>query len=377
MLDKYKEKRDFQRTPEPASDNHSPGTGPLTFVIQKHDATRLHYDFRLEIDGVLKSWPIPKGPSLHPSDKRLAVMVEDHPMDYATFEGVIPKGEYGAGEVIVWDAGTYSPDDDDRLSFDDFDEANRRMREALKNGKLSIFLRGHKLKGSWTLVKTSRGESEWLLIKHKDRFVEDRDVTEDDRSVLSELSLDDIRAGHLPERRSRLGVKPQELTGAKKARIPKSVKPMLATLTDKPFSSNAWLFEPKLDGVRTIAFVDGDSVRLQSRRGLDATHSYPLVAEDLRSQTEPQLVLDGEIVAHDDDGVPSFQLLQQRINLRREAEIRRADFEIPVLFYVFDLLYAGGYDLRPVPLIQRKALLHQIVAPSDRVQIVGADRKEG
>ncbi|MCH8813646.1 MAG: DNA ligase D [Chloroflexi bacterium] len=377
MLDKYSEKRDFERTPEPASGDDSVGTGPLTFVIQKHDATRLHYDFRLEIDGVLKSWPIPKGPSLDPSDKRLAVMVEDHPMDYATFEGVIPKGEYGAGEVIVWDAGTYSPDDHGRLSFHDRGEASQRMREALENGKLSVFLRGQKLKGSWTLVKTSRGENEWLLIKHKDRFVDTRDVTEEEHSVLSQLSLDDIRAGHLPQRRSRLGVKPQELTGAKKARIPKSVKPMLATLTDKPFSSDAWLFEPKLDGVRVVAFLDGNSVRLQSRRGLDATNNYPLVAEDLKSQTEPQLVLDGEIVAHDEDGVPSFQLLQQRINLQREADIQRADSEIPVLFYVFDLLYAGGYDLRSVPLIQRKSLLSQIVIPSDCVQIVDHFEEDG
>ena len=178
MLEKYREKRDFEKTPEPAPKAETGAQGPLIFVVQKHAASRLHYDFRLEVDGVLKSWPVPKGPSLNPSDKRLAVMVEDHPLDYASFEGVIPKGEYGGGQVIVWDAGTYSPDEDGKLSFSDRAEAEARMREGLKKGKLSFVLRGRKLKGSWTLVKTKRGEKEWLLIKHQDGFVDrERDIT--------------------------------------------------------------------------------------------------------------------------------------------------------------------------------------------------------
>jgi bifunctional non-homologous end joining protein LigD len=383
MLERYREKRDFGKTPEPAPSDSAADEGPLVFVIQKHDATRLHYDFRLEIDGVLESWPVPKGPSLDPEDKRLAVMVEAHPMEYATFEGVIPKGEYGAGEVIVWDAGTYSPDakgPDGKpgCSFHDREEANARMREELEKGKLSIFLRGQKLHGSWTLVKTSRGENEWLLIKQKDRFAEERDVTEEERSVLSGLSLDDIRAGHLPTRRRTLGVKPGELKGAKAAKVPKSIEPMLATLTEKAFSSEEWLFEPKLDGVRTIAYVDGDKVRLQSRRGIDATKSYPVIADELREwQLEPRMVLDGEIVAYDEDGVPSFQRLQQRINLQRESDIRRAEAEIPVYYYVFDLLYAGGYDVRGVPLAERKALMRQVVLPSDRVMLVDDFEEDG
>lgn len=402
MLEKYREKRDFGKTPEPAPEaDNGAGEGPLIFVIQKHDATRLHYDVRLEIDGVLESWPVPKGPSLDPKDKRLAVMVEAHPMEYATFEGVIPKGEYGAGEVIVWDCGTYSPDEKGpdgkpRYSFHDRDEANARMREEVAKGKLSVFLRGQKLHGSWTLVKTRPGpdgkDNNWLMIKHKDRFDDERDVTEEDRSVLSGLSLEDIRAGHLPTRQESLRVKPGELSGAKAAprradgspRMPKSVEPMLATLTEKAFSSEEWLFEPKLDGVRTIAYVDGDpdgrerKVRLQSRRGIDATKSYPLIAADLAEwQLEPQMVLDGEIAAYDEEGRPSFQRLQQRINLQREADIRKADAEIPVYYYVFDVLYAGGYDLRGVPLSERKSLMRQIVLPSDRVMLVDHFEEDG
>ena len=162
-LDGYRKKRDFAVTPEPAPSRPGPAYGALRFVVQKHAARRLHYDVRLEIDGVLKSWPVPKGPSLDPSEKRMAVMVEDHPLDYANFEGVIPRGEYGAGQMIVWDSGVYSPDEDGKLSWHDRDEANRRMRADLDKGKLSFTFRGRKLKGSWTLVKTSGGPSEWLL----------------------------------------------------------------------------------------------------------------------------------------------------------------------------------------------------------------------
>ena len=176
-LSAYDEKRDFDRTSEPSASAGATGEGPLTFVVQKHDATALHYDVRLEWDGVLKSWPVPRGPSLDPADKRLAVMTEDHPLDYASFEGVIPKGEYGGGEVIVWDHGTYSPDEAGVLSFGDRDEAEQRMREGLVAGKLSVQFRGHKLKGSWTLVKTSQSENSWLLIKHQDAAVDTENVS--------------------------------------------------------------------------------------------------------------------------------------------------------------------------------------------------------
>ena len=320
MLEKYRKKRDFERTPEPAPAEERPDEGALIFVVQKHAATRLHYDFRLEFDGVLKSWPVPKGPSLNPEDKRMAVMVEDHPLDYATFEGVIPKGEYGAGQVIVWDIGTYSPDEGGKLSFGDREEANQRMIEELAKGKLSILLRGHKLKGSWTLVKTARGENEWLLIKHRDRFVDtERDILEADASVLSGLTIKDLKAGHLPDRGRRPAavLAPGSLPGAKKAAFPESVQTMQATLADRPFSAPDWLFEPKLDGVRAVALINRGAMKLVSRRGLDATHQYPALAKELASQPEPQLVLDGEIVAMDEKGVPSFQRLQQRLNLAR------------------------------------------------------------
>jgi bifunctional non-homologous end joining protein LigD len=380
MLEKYQEKRDFERTPEPGPGGETDARGPLIFVIQKHAATRLHYDFRLEVDGVLKSWPIPKGPSLNPADKRLAVMVEDHPFDYASFEGVIPKGEYGGGQVVVWDAGTYSPDEDGKLSFDNREEAEARMREGIEKGKISVFLRGYKLKGSWTLVRTKRAPNDWLFIKHKDRYVDsDRDVTEDGRSVLSGLTIEDIKSGRLPERRSvaEMCLRPSDLSGARTAPLPRSVEPMNASLAEGPFSSPDWLFEPKLDGVRAVAFIRQGEVSLFSRRGLDATKQYPGIARELREQTEPEIVLDGEIVAFDENGVPSFQQLQQRLNLLRESDIRRAESQIPVFYYVFDLLYAGGHDLRGAPLEQRKRLLRQMLMPTDRVFLVEHFEQDG
>src|SRR3989304_6986538 len=197
MLERYGQKRDFDRTPEPGPDAKRDGRGPLIFVIQKHAARRLHYDFRLEGDGVLKSWSVPKGPSLDPEIKRLAVMVEDHPLEYGSFEGVIPPGEYGAGQVIVWDQGTYSPDEEGRFSFHDRAEAEARMRDNLIRGKLSIYLRGHKLRGSWTLGKIKTKEKDWLLIKNRDEFAvaeAEKDILEEeDSSVLSDLTIEDLK----------------------------------------------------------------------------------------------------------------------------------------------------------------------------------------
>src|SRR5258708_24857159 len=260
MLKEYRRKRDFQKTPEPAPEKAPKREGRLMFVVQKHAAARLHYDLRLEFGGVLKSWPIPKGPSLDPKDKRLAVMVEDHPLDYASFEGAIPKGEYGGGQVIVWDAGTYSPDEDGVLSWEDRDEADRRMQEGLARGKLLIYLQGHKLKGSFTLVKLTKSESgkDWLFIKHKDRFVDtERDVTLEDRSIISGLSIADIKAGLLPDRaHQRLVVHPADARGARRTAFPKSLEPMQGTLSEAPFSSPDWYFEPKMDGVRAIVFIN-------------------------------------------------------------------------------------------------------------------------
>jgi bifunctional non-homologous end joining protein LigD len=377
-LEEYGKKRDFERTPEPPP---GPGrdVGRLLFVVQKHAATRLHYDFRLEFGGVLKSWPIPKGPSLNPKDKRLAVMVEDHPIDYAGFEGVIPKGSYGAGQVVVWDAGTYSPDEDGVLSFENREEADRRMLEGLARGKLSFFLHGHKLKGSFTLVKTHQGENDWLFIKHRDEWADpDRDITLDDESVLCGLTIEDLKAGRLPgPSKLRLVVNAPDLAGARKAGFPKNIEPMQGTLTKKPFSSADWYFDPKLDGVRAIVFIDGKSVRLCSRRGLDSTRQYPGIVEELALQTRRNMVIDGEIVALSEDGVPSFQVLQQRLNLQRESDIKRMESKVPAFLYAFDLLYADGYDLRRSPLAERRSLLSQLLLPTEHVKLLEPFETEG
>jgi bifunctional non-homologous end joining protein LigD len=394
MLEDYGKKRRFDRTseprPRPSSRSRQGERGdragsPLTFVVQKHAARRLHYDFRLEVDGVLKSWSVPKGPSLDPEEKRLAVMVEDHPLDYASFEGVIPKGEYGAGQVIVWDSGTYSPDEGGDLCFRDRAAAEERTRRGLAGGKLSLFLRGGKLTGSWALVKMSRGDNEWLLFKHRDEHANgDRDILAEDRSVISGLAIEDIRAGHLPRRPASPDQRPagprsgaEGLPGARRAPFPDSVSPMLATLTDAPFSDSDWLFEPKLDGVRAVALVRDGSVRLHSRRGLDVTRLYPSLTEDLRRQPERELVLDGEIVAPDEQGRPSFERLQRRLNLSREADIRRAEAQVPILYYAFDLLYLDGYDVRGATVQQRRGLLQRLVLPSDRVRVLEYFEEDG
>ena len=363
MLDRYKEKRDFARTPEPRGGEGS-GWGSLRFVVQKHAARRLHYDVRLEIGGTLKSWPVPKGPSFDPNEKRLAVMVEDHPLDYLTFEAVIAPGNYGAGQMIVWDTGVYSPDEDGVLSFGDRETSDRRMREGLAAGKLSFTLRGRKLRGSWTLVKTTRGEREWLLIKHKDAHARTGpDVLDDGASVLSKLTIDDLKAGRLPDptpldrRLARCG------TGA---RFPASVKPMLAKLTDGPFDGEGWLFEPKMDGLRLLAFVERGSVRLRSRNGNDMTALYPEVAEELRAQPHESFVLDGEVVVLDEAGLPSFGLMQQRMGgLKVEGAPGAAGV---LMYYPFDLLYLDGYNVRRAPLSERKDLLARMLVPGDVVR---------
>src|SRR5688572_23719495 len=197
-LDEYTAKRTFEKTPEPVPALPDARAGPLLFVIQQHSARRLHYDFRLECDGVLKSWAVPRGPSLDPAEKRLAVQTEDHPYDYASFEGVIPPGQYGAGEVIVWDCGVYSPDEDGTW-FHDRAAAEARIRAGLAKGKLGVLLRGEKVKGSFALVRTAKDPKSWLLIKHKDRFVSAADVTAQDRSVLSGITVGDLKS--VPARR--------------------------------------------------------------------------------------------------------------------------------------------------------------------------------
>jgi bifunctional non-homologous end joining protein LigD len=363
-LDRYAAKRKFTRTPEPEPKIVS-RRGPLLFVIQKHAARALHYDFRLELDGVLKSWAVPKGPSLDPADKRLAVEVEDHPFDYGSFEGVIPAKEYGAGNVIVWDCGVYSPDESEKYSFSDRRQAEERLGKELKDGKLSFFLCGDKLKGSFTLVRT-RQSKQWLLIKHRDRFAQANDVLAKARSVLSGYSLDDISPNHLPERLDASVLAP---TGPSET-VPKTLAPMLADIGDEVRTDPKWLYEPKLDGYRVIAFVDDGKVRLQSRNGLDYTAPFPEITLELASGPIDKMVLDGEIVAFDAEGVPSFNALQNRAKLKTEKEIAEGRSKTPVAYMCFDLLHFAGLNLRGARYIDRRRYLTQCLLPSAHIQLV-------
>jgi len=295
-LSEYSAKRTFTATPEPGPVPVEGRAGPLMFVIQQHSATRLHYDFRIECDGVLMSWAVPKGPSLDPAEKRLAVRTEDHPFDYGSFEGVIPEGQYGAGEVIVWDCGVYSPDEGQQYSFSNRAEAEERVRRELANGKLSFFLRGEKLKGSFALVRTSADPKQWLLLKHKDRFANTGDVLAQSHSVLSGSALDELTPRAPPERvdAGRLApVGPVE-------DFPKKLSPMLAELAEGIRTESNWTYEPKLDGYRVLAFIGANGVSLRSRRGLELAPAFPALCAELAAQGVDGMILDGEVVALDE-----------------------------------------------------------------------------
>jgi len=366
-LDRYATKRKFSVTPEPGPKVRSARHGPLLFVVQKHAARRLHYDFRLELDGVLKSWAVPKGPSLSTQDKRMAVEVEDHPFDYASFEGIIPEKQYGAGRVIVWDCGVYSPDEGQVYSFEDRAEAQSRMRKELAQGKLSIFMRGEKLKGSFTLVRT-RTSPQWLLIKHKDRFVDesDHDLLARSESVLTGATLDDETAQDSAPRIAAGTLAP---TGPGEP-MPGNLGPMLADSGDSARSDPAWLYEPKLDGYRVIAFVRNGQVRLQSRRGLDLTALFPEITTDLAVPANGQMVLDAEVVALGSDGRPSFNALQNRAQLKTAGEIAEARRRSPAVLVCFDLLHFAGMNLRQAPYIDRRRYLAQCLLPTPHIQLI-------
>jgi bifunctional non-homologous end joining protein LigD len=350
-LTEYSAKRSFRATPEPAPAAGEARKGPLLFVIQQHSARRMHYDFRLECDGVLKSWAVPKGPSPDPAEKRLAVQTEDHPLAYATFEGVIPPGQYGAGEVIVWDCGVYSPDEGGHW-FHDRAEAERQVREGLEKGKLGILLRGEKVKGSYALVRTKE-QKNWLLIKHKDRFAAKADLTAQDRSVLTNSSVEEMKA--MPAHR--LPLEHLVPTGESRA-LPANLAPMQAELGEAAFNHPDWMWEPKLDGYRALAFIDAKGVQLRSRRGLDLARDYPQLAAELAKQSVNAMVLDGEIVAFDAGGKPSFNALQNRSQ--------------QTVFYCFDLVDFEGIDLRKLAYAHRRRYLAQCLLPSPLVQLVHA-----
>ncbi len=366
-LERYAAKRTFSRTPEPPAKTAGARHGPLLFVVQKHAARRLHYDFRLELDGVLKSWAVPKGPSLDPANKRMAVEVEDHPFDYASFEGVIPAKQYGAGNVIVWDCGAYSPDEGGKYSFAERAEAEARVRAELAAGKLSFFLCGEKLKGSYALVRTRQAQ-QWLLIKHKDRFAQQNDVLAQHLSVLSHASLDDPAALQSSTRLAAARLAPH----GPAEQLPRQLKPMLAESGATAQSDPQWRYEPKLDGYRVIAFVHQGAVRLQSRRGLDLTGNFPEIAAALAAQPSGELILDGEIVALDGTGRPSFNALQNRAQLKTAAEIASAQRSTPVLLMCFDLLHFAGVNLRGAPYSDRRRYLTQCLLPGAHLQLVHA-----
>jgi len=364
-LSEYVAKRAFDATPEPPAAIEA-RSGPLLFVIQQHAATRLHYDLRLECDGVLKSWAVPKGLSLNPADKRLAMQTEDHPYAYASFEGVIPPRQYGAGEVIVWDCGVYSPDEP-RTMFADRDAAEAEVRAGLAKGKLSFQLRGEKLKGSFALVKT-KGEGQWLVIKHKDRFVTTDEVTVKDRSILSGASVEDLKK--VPAHR--IAAARLVPSGAPEM-LPAKLAPMLAEIGERPFNKPDWLWEPKLDGYRTLAFIAPDGeVTLRSRNGLDLSAQFPALVAELARQGPHGMVIDGEIVVLDAAGRPSFNALQNRAQLKGAREIAAAEQANPAVFFAFDLLHFAGVDLRKAVYADRRRYLLQCVLPSPFVQLVHA-----
>jgi len=417
-LKEYRKKRSFTDTPEPQGGK--PAAKTLQFVVQKHDASRLHYDFRLEMDGVLKSWAVPKGPSLNPADKRLAMMVEDHPFDYKNFEGIIPAGNYGAGTVMVWDEGTYEALDhaDGKTKTarpkatpkrsaaktgpngsPSKSEMEKLLLKELKDGSLKFRLNGKKLKGEFALVRTQgRGENSWLLIKHRDQYATEKPVTDKDKSVVSNKTLEQIEKNPrsrqwqsnrtaatkptatkpttkpTPKTTTKTTTKPTKPTlkktpaksssktptkrspnpplppnAGRKAPMPKDISPMLATLVDKPFDDEGWSYEIKWDGYRALTYLKKGKIELRSRNNKSFEKYYP-VYEAFKDWTI-DAVLDGELIVLNEKGQSNFNALQ---NWRSEA-----DGEL--IYYLFDLLWLNGRDLTGIPLSQRRQILASIV----------------
>lgn len=324
-----------------------------------HDATRLHWDLRLEIDGVLKSWAVPKGPTLDPSEKRLAVRTEDHPLEYLRFEEVIPDGQYGAGPMMVWDTGTFETPPD------------WPPDKSIAKGELKFTLRGKKLRGSFVLVKirsSNKGDkgNEWLLIKHRDEFANPKwRVEEHQVSVISGRTLREI-ADNVPPADGFRQLHPAELTGAREALMPEKLLPMLAALGEKPFSDPKWLFEIKWDGVRALIWIRNGKIEMRSRNGNVITPQYPDLANLPMHFDAEDALLDGEIVVLEDDGRSSFERLQQRMHV--SAPAKGLLHQHPVAIYLFDLLYCDGFDLRESPLRERKQLLKQLLAPGGPIR---------
>ncbi|MDQ6723267.1 MAG: hypothetical protein M3Z01_03260, partial [Thermoproteota archaeon] len=411
MLEEYNKKRNFNGTPEPSGinatekysidDNKSDQVVKSRFVVQKHDATRLHYDFRLESKkkNVLISWAVPKGPSTDPNVKRLAILTEDHPVDYLLFEGIIPKGNYGAGSVIVWDTGTYS--------VDATEDKGEDVTDHFKKGKINFTLSGQKLKGKFSIIKTSR-ENQWLLIKVNDRFSfspdrkgggerEELDLTKSNpESVLSGLTNNDLKIvnsqgefnkeikdknnnkniSYTNNSNNNINYRSNNdaydnsflISSPYRQEFPDSILPMLTTLVDKPFNNQDWVFEIKWDGVRSISFIhkSKDILKIQSRNGNTITHRYPELVDPLRSSInennfKESIILDGEIVVLNKDGYPDFQRHQKRMNIDIKKDIESLSRQFPSTYYIFDILHLDGIDLKVLPLIERRKILENII----------------
>ncbi len=380
----YKKKRSFTKTPEP-SDSKAQKTSGLRFVVQEHAASHLHYDFRLEMDGVLKSWAVPKGPSLDPDIKRLAMMVEDHPYDYRDFEGIIPTGNYGAGTVIIWDEGTYASAE--------IKDPNKKLQEKnllhqLQEGKIKFVLHGIKLRGEFALVKTSGSDDNaWLLMKLKDQFASTKDITKNDKSVLSKKTLRQVadtskniyskKTIHAKKNKPEPGKKinnvwdetsalQEKLSKARKSKIPAEVKPMLATLVDTPFDSDQWVYEIKWDGYRAISYLNNGNADIRSRNNLSFNEQFPPVAEALKDW-KINAVVDGEIIAVNKKGASDFQQLQN---------FQKSDKPAALAYYLFDILWYDGYDTTDLSLIERKKILKKLI-PENNPVIKYSDHIEG
>lgn len=383
-LKPYQQKRSFEKTPEPSGKKKISSSGGLRFVVQKHDASRLHYDFRLEMEGVLKSWAVPKGPSLNPDDKRLAMMVEDHPLDYRSFEGIIPEGNYGAGTVIVWDEGTYEPIDPQVGSSK---QQEKVLLKQLHEGNLKFRLNGKKLKGEYALVHIkSREENAWLLIKKKDKYSSSGDVTEKNKSVQTGKTLEQVagnknskqwgsakkinesykiaptvtqKKSPAPDKKkawSKQQIK-ELLKRGKRTAFDTSLKPMLASLIEEPFDSEDWIFEIKWDGYRAVAGIKNGEVKLQSRNNLSFNQKFYPVTEALQNW-KVNAIVDGEIIAVNDEGITDFQHLQAWQKTGKGQ----------LMYYVFDLLWIEGVSIIHLPLVERKEILKSIVPEEDIIR---------
>ncbi len=344
----YKKKRNFKNTPEPEGKVKA-STSKLCFVIQRHDASRLHYDLRLELDGVMKSWAVPKGPSLNPKDKRLAVMVEDHPMEYNNFHGVIPKGNYGAGVVDIWDEGTYTVDPLHAKTKNESAE----LRKMLEKGQLKFVMKGKHLKGSFALVRL-RDEKNWLLIKHRDEYAVD-DYDSEEVAPIKPHNADKTWHSNRPNSRQK-SAKAARSVRSKAKKLTHFIKPMLATPSDVPFTDKNWVFEIKWDGYRAITEKKGKNIKFYSRNGLEFQGLYPELMPELL-KIKKDCVLDGEIVVLNEEGKPSFQKLQQFDDNRN----------LPILYYVFDCLSYDGKDLTDLSLLERKKYALKAIPKSNAI----------